>query len=87
MAYVITDDCIKDALCVEACPTECIHPTKEEAAFETVTQMYIDQDNCLDCAACQSACESNAIFPKDELPAGKEEWADKNAAYFAAAAN
>jgi NAD-dependent dihydropyrimidine dehydrogenase PreA subunit len=24
MAYVITDTCIKDELCVEVCPTDCI---------------------------------------------------------------
>ena len=26
MAYIITDTCTKDELCVEACPTDCIHP-------------------------------------------------------------
>ena len=30
MAYVITDTCTKDELCVEACPTDCIHPKKDE---------------------------------------------------------
>jgi ferredoxin--NADP+ reductase len=83
MAYVITDACIKDGLCIETCPTECIHPTKEEAQYETVTQLYINQEECLDCGACQSSCESNAIFPGDQVPEGKEDSAEKNAAYFA----
>ena len=30
MAYIITDTCTKDELCVEACPTDCIHPKKDE---------------------------------------------------------
>ena len=30
MAYVITDTCTKDELCVEACPTDCIHPKKDD---------------------------------------------------------
>lgn len=30
MAYVITDTCTKDELCVEACPVDCIHPKKDE---------------------------------------------------------
>jgi hypothetical protein len=30
MAYTITDTCTKDELCVEACPTDCIQPKKDE---------------------------------------------------------
>jgi Na+-translocating ferredoxin:NAD+ oxidoreductase RNF subunit RnfB len=37
MAYVITDSCIKDLLCVDACPIDCIHPKTDEAAFEAGT--------------------------------------------------
>jgi len=37
MAYVITDSCIKDLLCVDACPTDCIHPKKDEPAFEAAS--------------------------------------------------
>src|SRR5574337_334598 len=44
MAYVITDTCIKDLLCVEVCPTDCIHPKKEEPAFEAATQLYVSMD-------------------------------------------
>ncbi len=34
MAYVITDTCIKDLLCVEVCPTDCIHPKGDEPNSE-----------------------------------------------------
>jgi ferredoxin len=83
MAHVITDACIKDALCIDACPTGCIHPTKDEEKFETVTQMYIDQGECIDCGACIAACPSNAIFAADDLPEDKKDFAEKNAAYYA----
>ncbi|MGB5155521.1 MAG: 4Fe-4S binding protein, partial [Candidatus Sulfotelmatobacter sp.] len=33
MAYVITDSCIKDSLCVDVCPTDCIHPNLDEPGF------------------------------------------------------
>jgi Na+-translocating ferredoxin:NAD+ oxidoreductase RNF subunit RnfB len=33
MAYVITDTCTKDELCVQACPVDCIHPKQDEATF------------------------------------------------------
>jgi NAD-dependent dihydropyrimidine dehydrogenase PreA subunit len=39
MAYVITNSCIKDLLCVDVCPTDCIHPKKDESAFESATQL------------------------------------------------
>src|SRR5689334_2211944 len=40
MAYVITDSCIKDELCVEVCPVDCIHPKKDEPQFKETTQLY-----------------------------------------------
>jgi ferredoxin len=82
MAYVITDTCIKDELCVEACPVDCIHPRKDEPEFEAATQMYVDGEACIDCGACIPACTSNSIFPADELPDDKKEFLDKNAAYY-----
>ena len=83
MAYAITDACIKDALCVDSCPTDCIHPKKDEAPFDAATQMYIDPKECIDCGACVSVCTSNSIFPVEELPDDKKDYADKNAAFFA----
>lgn len=83
MAYVITDSCIKDELCVDACPTDSIHPKKDEEKFGAEPQMYINPSECLDCGACVAACGSNAIFAADELPDDKKEFAEKNAAFFA----
>jgi ferredoxin len=83
MAYTIIDTCTKDELCVEACPTDCIHPRKDEPKFEEVTQLYVDAANCIDCGACVGVCPSNAVFLNDELPAGYESFVEKNAAYYA----
>ena len=35
MAYVITDACIRDLLCVDVCPTDCIHPKKRRASLRS----------------------------------------------------
>jgi NAD-dependent dihydropyrimidine dehydrogenase PreA subunit len=83
MAYTITDTCTKDELCVEACPTDCIHPKKDEEQFEAATQLYVDPNGCIDCGACVPVCPTNSIFPNDEVPADKAEFIDKNAAYYA----
>ena len=74
MAYVIAEPCIgtKDTACVDACPVDCIHPKKDEAAFEAETQLYIDPVECIDCGACVPVCPVQAIFPQEELP---EKWA------------
>lgn len=47
MAYVITSSCIKDELCVDVCPTDCIHPKKDEPEFEAATQLYVDPQDAL----------------------------------------
>jgi ferredoxin len=83
MAYVITDQCIKDELCVEVCPTDCIHPKKDEEKFETATQLYVDPAGCIDCGACVPACTSDSVFAAEDLPEDKKEYLEKNAAYYA----
>jgi ferredoxin len=85
MAYVITDTCTKDELCVEACPTDCIHPKKDEEQFEAATQLYVDPDGCIDCGACVPVCPTNSIFVVDEVPDDKQEYIAKNAEYYAKA--
>jgi ferredoxin len=85
MAYVITDTCTKDELCVEACPTDCIHPKKDEGGFEAATQLYVDPEGCIDCGACVPVCPTNSIFIVDEVPADKQEYIAKNAEHFATA--
>jgi NAD-dependent dihydropyrimidine dehydrogenase PreA subunit len=82
MAYVVTDACIKDFLCVAECSTAAIAPAQSDAAAATVSQVYINPDECIDCGNCASVCEQNAIFPVDELPADKAEFAEKNRDYF-----
>jgi ferredoxin len=85
MAYVITDTCTKDELCVEACPVDCIHPKKDNEAFEAATQLYVDPEGCIDCGACVPVCPTNSVFLVDDVPADKQEFIAKNAAYFATA--
>ena len=58
---------------MDACPVDCIHPKKDEADFESGTQLYIDPVECIDCGACVPVCPVSAIFALDDLP---EKWAD-----------
>ncbi len=83
MAYVIIDSCIKDSLCVDACPTDCIHPKQDEPKFAEATQLYVNQEECIDCGACATACTSNSIFPVDDLPDDKKDFVEKNTAFYA----
>ena len=82
MAYVITDTCIKDSLCVEVCPTDCIHPKQEEEGFAAATQMYVDAEGCIDCGACIPACTSDSIHALEDVPEDKKEFVEKNAAFY-----
>jgi len=83
MAYVIMDSCIKDLLCVDVCPTDCIHPKADEPQFEAATQLYVQPDGCIDCGACVPACTSDAIHSIDDLPGDKKQFAAKNSEFFA----
>jgi NAD-dependent dihydropyrimidine dehydrogenase PreA subunit len=82
MAYVITDACVKDFVCVAECSTAAIAPTVDDPKSGTVSQVFINPDECIDCGNCASVCENNAIFPESDLPADKAEFAEKNRAYF-----
>jgi len=81
MAYVIAEPCIsvKDTACVDVCPCDCIHPTKNEAEFATAPQLFIHPEDCIDCGACIPACPVSAIFPVEDLPEKWKEFAAKNA--------
>ena len=48
MAHVITEPCkgVKDAACVEVCPTDCIHSDDSQSMY------FIDPEECIDCGAC-----------------------------------
>ena len=84
MTFIIAEPCVdtKDTACVDVCPVDCIHPTKDEANFAEEKLLYIDPDECIDCGACEPACPVEAIFEEDALP---EKWANYlkiNADYF-----
>jgi NAD-dependent dihydropyrimidine dehydrogenase PreA subunit len=82
MAYVITDTCTKDEHCIETCPVNCIHPTKDEADFATVPQLYVNPGECIDCGACVPVCPTGSIFVLEELPAESQGFVEMNAKYF-----
>ena len=84
MAYTIAQPCVgvKDTACVEVCPVECIHPTKNEPAFSTAEQLYIDPVTCIDCGACESVCPVSAIFPEDAVPEKWKSYIEINKNYF-----
>jgi ferredoxin len=83
MAYVITDSCIKDLLCVDVCPTDCIHPKKDEPQFEAATQLFVDPEGCIDCGACVPVCTSDSLHPIDDLTEEQKPFIAKNAEFFA----
>lgn len=83
MAHVITDNCIKDGLCLDACPNESIRPLTNEPNYASVSQLYINPADCIDCGACVGACTSDAIFAMDDVPADKQGAIAANEAYFA----
>ncbi len=82
MAHVITRPCCNDASCVEVCPVNCIHPTRDEPEFLTAEMLYIDPDTCIDCGACIDECPVEAIFPDDQLDEKDEPYLQINADYY-----
>ena len=82
MAYVILDSCIKDSLCVDVCPTDCIHPKQDEPGFEAASQLFVDPVECIDCGACVPICTSDSILAIDDVPEDKKRFIESNAAYF-----
>ena len=82
MAYVITDTCTKDELCVQACPVDCIHPKQDEGGFADAPQLYVSPADCIDCGACVPVCPTNSIYTLDELPAELAKFAELNAAHY-----
>ena len=82
MAYVITDTCTKDQLCVDSCPNDSIHPKSDEGGWDSEPQMYINPEECMDCGACVATCPTNSIYELSEVPADKQDAIEKNAAFF-----
>jgi ferredoxin/flavodoxin---NADP+ reductase len=56
MAYVITQNCCKDAACVPVCPVDCIRPVGNDGERVEPQMLYIDPVECIDCGACELAC-------------------------------
>jgi len=84
MTFVIIETCIgtKDTSCVDVCPVDCIHPTKDDPDFEEAEMLFIDPAECIDCGACEPACPVEAIFEEDAVPEKSKEYTAKNADYF-----
>jgi ferredoxin len=84
MAFVITQPCVgtKDTACVAVCPADCIHPTKDEAGFESAEMLYIDPAHCIDCGLCVEECPVKAIFADHDVPAEWAHFIEKNAAHY-----
>jgi NAD-dependent dihydropyrimidine dehydrogenase PreA subunit len=82
MAYVVTDACIKDFVCVTECATASIAPQSTDDAAGNVSQVFINPDECIDCGSCAALCAQNAIYAEADLPADKAHFAEKNRAYF-----
>lgn len=82
MAYVITQNCCKDASCVPVCPVDCIRPVGGAGEFTDTEMLYIDPESCIDCGACLEECPVGAIHYEDDLPAELEPFREINAEYF-----
>jgi ferredoxin len=84
MAYIICEPCIgtKDTSCVDVCPVDCIHPTKDEDAYESCEMLSVDPEECIDCGACEPACPVTAIFAEEDVPEEWQEYIQKNADYY-----
>lgn len=82
MSRVIIETCDKHLACVEVCPVDCIHPSKDEGGFEECTQLYINPDECIDCGACEAVCPVNAIFPEEEVPEQSQASIEANRDFF-----
>ncbi|MET9214059.1 MULTISPECIES: FAD-dependent oxidoreductase [unclassified Nocardia] len=79
MAYVITQNCCKDASCIAACPVDCIRPSEGDDGTQ---MLFIDPETCIDCGACADECPVDAIYSEYDLPPDQERFRDLNAAYF-----
>ncbi len=84
MPYVICAPCrtTKDCACVDVCPVDAIHPTKESPEFDKEEQLYIDPDLCIDCGACEPECPVEAIFEEEYVPDKWSDYIEINAKWF-----
>jgi len=52
MSFVITSECVKCGLCIDACPTSAILEGEEQ---------YIITEACINCGKCEDVCPIDAI--------------------------
>ncbi len=52
MSFVITSECVKCGLCIDACPTTAIIEGEEQ---------YIITEACINCGKCEEVCPIDAI--------------------------
>ena len=76
--YVITEPCIgvKNGMCDEVCPVDCIHSTDEDDQF------FVDPSICIACEQCALVCPVEAIFLDVDVPSYFRGYTEKNADFF-----
>ncbi|MDF1800955.1 MAG: ferredoxin family protein [Planctomycetota bacterium] len=84
MPHIIAEPCVntKDTACVEVCPVDCIHPTRDAPEFAEAKMLYINPDECIDCGACIPECPVDAIFDEVDLPGQWQEYIKINEDWF-----
>ena len=91
MTYIIAEPCVGvcDTACVDVCPVDCIHPTRDEWSDKGYDEsnlegkmLYIDPEECIDCGACEPECPVEAIFEESEVPDEWTSYIEKNYKYF-----
>lgn len=88
MTYIIAEPCIdvKDTACVDVCPVDCIHPTKNETEeFEKENKLYIDPEECIDCGACEPVCPVEAISQDRRVGDDETDFVEDNRRFFSEA--
>jgi NAD-dependent dihydropyrimidine dehydrogenase PreA subunit len=65
MTHFISSLCLRDGLCVHACPADCIVKGEPQLIWPWY---YIDPLSCIDCGACSQKCPYDAIFTRDQIP-------------------
>ena len=76
--YVITEPCIgvKNGMCVEVCPVDCIHTTDEDDQF------FVDPSVCIACEQCALVCPVEAVYLDKDLPSDMTGYLEKNANFY-----
>jgi hypothetical protein len=80
--YVITGTCTKDEHCIETCPANCIHPTKDEPDFATAAQLYVNRRNVSIVWRGHPGLPDYLDFQSGGIAAELQEFVQKKAVYF-----